>query len=63
MTILRINEETAIARSAGRMIWANMTNHIIFSVAVPIPESTKTGLSRNWGRKALIYRGTTEENL
>jgi len=45
------------------MIWANMTNHIIFSVAAPIPESMKTGLSRNWGRKALIYRGTTEENL
>jgi len=45
------------------MIWANMTNHIIFSVAVPIPESMKTGLSRNWRRKALIYREATNQNF
>ena len=28
------------------MNWANMINHIIFSLAVPIPESAQTRLSR-----------------
>jgi len=38
------------------MNWANMINHIIFSLALPIPESTKTRLYRSWRRAGTLGR-------
>jgi hypothetical protein len=44
------------------MNWANMINHIIFSLALPVPESAQTRLYRSWRRQAL-YAGSSDQNL
>jgi len=38
------------------MNWANMINHIIFSLAVPIPESAQTRLSREEAAEGTLRR-------